>query len=340
MISKTLVITHGDVDGATAAALELERLGIAPENIRVIFTQPFLINKVVIPDDIEEIYVLDIAPNNRDIQMTIDFYRLIEDRLVNWYDHHEGWHSPELHILTISQGGKVIAQTARACAAMLGHSTDLRVINAIVADTREGELQLDGALIDEAIKSDMRNDEIRLAAVKLLIGDESQRLVLETAAKAYGLIQGETSYLAVCYTVDGQDNYRDHCGKVVIPKGTIAFVDVPAEYVKTYGQEKPPGRDYDLTQLLLKGQELANFAVARTISPDGREVVTIATKSGVNLVELFELPSGAPFRVSLPAEKLEEVVEKLHNLNLDERPCQCGSGEPWTICHANSPYCG
>lgn len=24
----------------------------------------------------------------------------------------------------------------------------------------------------------------------------------------------------------------------------------------------------------------------------------------------------------------------------NERPCQCGSGQPWVVCSANSQYCG
>lgn len=314
MNNNILIVAHGDLDGIVSAALLAEQLGIdETDDLNVVFTQPFLLDKVVVPDEIDEVYVVDIARNRDEIEMTQRFYDRLGDRLVRWYDHHLGWENSNL---TTQHGGKVIAQTARACAVMLGHSTDIRVINAIVADTRKGELQLDGALIDEAIKSDMRNDEIRFAAVKLLMGDESQRQGLEIAAKAYIEIQARTVWITKNYMVDDNGcpivSYTPGmtAGKAagVDYKGNIAFIDVP----ELFAICKENG-DYDLTQLLLAGQELATFAVAKTISPDDREMVTIATKSKTNLVELFGLPSGASFRVSLPASQLEEVMEKLRN---------------------------
>ena len=308
---KILIIAHGDLDGITSVALLAEKLGIAPEYVQVIFTQPFLVDKVKIPDEVEQVYVVDIAINNKDPEMTMNFIAKLGSKLVYWFDHHKGWlKSMTYHF--------VIDDTVPACAVMFGiPPTDIRVYNACVADTRDGTLQLEGALIDEAIKSDMRNDEIRLAATKLLMGDESQRSGLETAAKAYAAIQAETEQLADFYEVDGDiaiqytRNQEDllETEKVtgVDYLGQVAVVDVL--------DHQTPDHDYDLTQLLLKGQELADFAVAKTISPDDREMVTVATKSGVNLVELFELPSGAPSRVSLPVNRLEEVVEKLRNLS-------------------------
>ena len=63
---------------------------------------------------------------------------------------------------------------------------------------------------------------------------------------------------------------------------------------------------------MLAGQKLATFAVVKTINPEtGEKMVTIATKSDTNLVELFGLGSGAKFRVSLPVDRLNEVLEKI-----------------------------
>ncbi len=69
---------------------------------------------------------------------------------------------------------------------------------------------------------------------------------------------------------------------------------------------------HDLTQLLLGGQKLAQFAVVLTVHPQQGEGLTIATsRKDINLVELFTLGSGAPFRVSLPAKRREEALDKL-----------------------------
>jgi len=51
------------------------------------------------------------------------------------------------------------------------------------------------------------------------------------------------------------------------------------------------------------------------VNPAGQEGLTIATsRKDVNLVELFRLGSGAPFRVSLPGSRLDEVLERLKTL--------------------------
>ena len=183
---------------------------------------------------------------------------------------------------------------------MLGDENDVRVLDAVAADTRTGELSTTATLIDHAIKADMDNDEVRLAAVRLLMGDESKRPALEAAAKTYALVIKETEWLAGYYNVDVEKD--------------VDFIDVTDTYYKTYGTDGSL-HEYDLTKLLLAGQEHAAFAVVKTKNPkNGVEMVTIATKSGVNLVKLFGLPSGAPFRVSLPADRLEEVMEKLNGV--------------------------
>ena len=298
------IVSHGDLDGIISAALRCEKLSPAAK-VQFVFTQPFLVNTVVIAPETEKVFVCDIAINNRDPQMTADFYKRIEDRLVEWDDHHQGWEhdNPRLK----SNGGKVFSSGSRACAEMLGGQDDIRVQDAIVADTREGVLSEQGQLIESAINADPTNDDVRLAATLLLCGNELMREVVETAAEVYAAVMEETERLAQEFHIDGRampvrssKMYRDESSH-----GVVAVCD--ASEAKSV---------FSLTNLLLKGQEYARFAVVQHVSVhNGDKLVTIATKSGVNLVKLFELPSGAPFRVSLPAEKLEEVVEKLHNLS-------------------------
>lgn len=45
------------------------------------------------------------------------------------------------------------------------------------------------------------------------------------------------------------------------------------------------------------------------------------------------------------AEMLAYLEDRYPHINFREaarnlRPCNCGSGEPWTTCGAQSPYCG
>ena len=73
---------------------------------------------------------------------------------------------------------------------------------------------------------------------------------------------------------------------------------------------------YDRTQLLLAGQEVASFAVVVSRNHRaGEDYLTIATRrKDVSLVDVFDLPSGASFRVSIPASQLDEALGKLNSL--------------------------
>ena len=280
MNNKILIVAHGDLDGITSAALLSEQLKIESEDLNVVFTQPFLVDKIIIPEEVDQVYVVDIAVNNRDREMTFNFIRSLRGKLIQWYDHHKGWNLMTDLRMKISND--------RSCAEYIGGwelCCDIRVMDAITADTRKGELSLTGQLIERAVKSDMGNDNIRMWAVKLLMGDEDYRQPLKAAERAYQLVENETDRLSHGYIVDEQVAYVDAIGS---------------------------NHAYDLTQLLLAGQELATFAVVKTVNPvTSEEMVTVATKSGINLVELFGLVSGSPFRVSLPVARLEEVLRKL-----------------------------
>ncbi len=284
---RTVVVAHGDFDGIVSAVRLLEQLCIPAEDAKVIFTQPFLIDRVEIPDNIEHIYVVDLAVNNRDPEMTETFIESLGTRLEGWYDHHQGWWSEHVHL----DGRFHIAEDAEACACLFGHGNDPLVQDAIATDTRHGELSEQAQVIEHACRADMHNDGIRVAAVKWLLGDWSQREILENAAEKYAEIQKETERLAATYEAD--DN--------------VATVDA----------RSTPAENFDLTQLLLTGQKIAAVAamVIHTDPRSGEKMVTVATQRKVNLVEIFGLLSGAPFRVTLPVERLEEAKKILRNLH-------------------------
>lgn len=289
MSSKTLIIAHGDLDGITSAVLLAEQIGIETEDLNIVFTQPFLVDQIVIPDEINQVYVVDIAINNRDPKMTADFVRYLGGKLVRWYDHHQGWDD-------YFADSRFTTTPTQACAERIGNSHDIRVQDAVASDTREGAFSPTGLLIEHATKAYMGNDDIRLAAVKLLMGNESQRPALETAAKKYAAIQNETEWLA---------GY----GRKV--SENVWMLNVPNTYHQIYGYDGS-FKEHDQTQLLLAGQKLAKFAVVVTKAPKSdEEMVTIATKSDTNLIELFGLESGAKFRVTLPISRLGEIMEQL-----------------------------
>lgn len=303
----TLIITHGDFDGVASAALLAKKLGISPKDVQVIFTQPFLVDKVEIPEHITKVYVTDLAINNRDPAMTTAFIHKLGDRLVAWHDHHLGWDRLHVH-KWVQTHNMVCDPTAPSCAAMMGNLCNPLVVDAIVADTREGIMSTDGQMCEDAVKADLRNDAVRLAVVKFMMGDDTQRPILETAADKYEETRETTREMAGTYSVDGRTDawiVRVHRAPEKVPRGTIAICDA-----------RKCASEYDLTQLLLEGQKLAKFAVVQhTSSHNGEDMVTIATKSksDTNLVELFGLESGAPFRITIDNTHFKEAVEKLKN---------------------------
>lgn len=284
MVKRNLLVAHGDLDGIISAVCAIQQYELALGETEVVFVQPFTVDKVEIPDETEFVFVVDVAVNNRNPEMTKEFINRIGDRLTTWVDHHIGWSTE----ITGDNLAFVINTRVKSCAGIIGTDTQL-VADADAADTRQGELSPRGQLIEQAIKANMADDNIRLLAVKWLLGDEQARKGLETAAKKYAEIQAKTKRLAATYQVI--DN--------------VALVDA-----------RQSNHQYDLTQLLLAGQKLAQFALALTVHPQQGEGLTIATsRKDVNLVEIFGLGSGSPFRVSLPAKRLEEALAKLAQLD-------------------------
>ena len=306
-----VVIAHGDVDGIVSAAEIIKAYGLKRETTKLVFTQPFLVDQI--PQEFiqqaQRIFVVDIAVNNRDPEMTMKFIEKIWDKLTVWYDHHQGW--SRIQGKLGPKFGKFIIETTNSCAELVAENEGLRsdfvrelVRDAIAADTRRGQLSEIGELIDQAIKSDLGDDTIREAAVRWLAEGAPQ----DPENKEYRkLLEAQQKYREIKETTEQLINQYE------IRHG-IAVVDVTQE-----------NRDYDRTQLLIAGQKMAPTGISVVIgkNPEGEEIVTIATnRKDINLVALFGLPSGAPFRISLPTAEwpLKRVLEKLKNLADPAKP--------------------
>jgi len=83
---KNLVICHGDCDGIISAAVITKII----HDAEIIITQPFLLDKVVIDDEVKAIYLVDIAVNNKDTMVTTNFATKYASKIVFWVDHHPG----------------------------------------------------------------------------------------------------------------------------------------------------------------------------------------------------------------------------------------------------------
>lgn len=271
-----MIITHGDLDGVISATLLMGKLLAQWDDTLVVFTQPNTVDKIEIPDCISQVFVADIAMNNRNVEMTTQFIAKMGNRLALWYDHHKGWTEE------IKKDNRFVIGTTSSCAELIRGNAAL-IADAIAADTRTGVLSKKGQLVEQAIKANSQDDAIRQIAVKYLLGYPEMKKSLKIAAKKYAAILHKTKKV----------KFQIH--------GNLALADIR----KAVSQ-------IDITQLLLRGQQKADYAAVVTTRPQGGEGIIVATsRKDVDLINMFGLPSGATFRVTLPAERLEEIVKKL-----------------------------
>lgn len=284
---KVVIVAHVDVDGVISAALLMQSFQLPFKETKIVFAHPYTVDKIVIPKSAKRVFVVDIAVSTRNPEMTKAFINRLGKRLVRWYDHHIGWTTE----ITGDNPAFIIGKTG-SCAELIGGDSSL-VADAIAIDTRRGEPSNRVEMLEKALKAHLDDNNIRLLAVKwLLSGDEVMERALNKAAKKYAGIQAETDQLAETYKISGN----------------VAQVDA-----------RNSKRSYDLTQLLLVGQRRAQFAVALTKTSRGEEKIAISTFcKDVNLVKLFELPSGASFRIHLPASQfsVSEILKKLQSVVL------------------------
>jgi hypothetical protein len=278
MKNKNLLVSHGDVDGVISAALLVERHQLNLQETDVVFTQPFLVEKVK-TDGYEQIYICDLAVNNREPQMTQNFIKSMGDRLYVWYDHHQGWINSGL-----TDERFIIDESAPSCATIIGGNQKwIEAANAI--DSRKGHSDL-GQLLDQAMRVNLSDEEVRRYALEYLLGQNDGSL-LQKKQKEYKAIQEKTRQL-----VDS--------GEV---RGQVLVVD-------TRGHE-----GFDRTQLCLLGYERAPYVCLLGTTPPPEKVTTlVATNTKTNLVEVFGLQSGAPFRIGMEGDHVERVINTLNSL--------------------------
>jgi hypothetical protein len=195
----TLIIAHGDLDGVISAALLAAKFGLESGTFELVFAQPFLLDKVQIPATVDNIYVVDIALNNRAPEMTLGFIKKHSAHLVKWYDHHQGWPAE----LAEQSGKFVINSKARSCAEVVGGDAAF-IGDAVAADTRSGKLSARGELLERALKADMKDDAIKRAAVAMLMGDESGKEEIFCAAEKYSALETAADKIAAGYRIIGK----------------------------------------------------------------------------------------------------------------------------------------
>lgn len=288
MAIKNLIIAHRDIDGIASAAGIVRNYQLSLEETDVIFAQPGTLSKISIRESVERIFVADIGIDNQNPSATKAFIERIKDRMVVWYDHHYGW-GKEL----VRNPSFRISPGISSCAMLIGGPLGA-VIDSVAADTRKFPLSEKGTDIERALKSCNGDPWIPLMGVRAFLGEEAAYKEIKEAAKKYAPVEEETKRLATGYRIINRNT---------------AFLDV-----------SDSKRPFDMTQLLLAGQRIAMFAVIKRRREQGEKSLVISTFSSVDLLDLFDIPSGAKFRVSVPASRKREIFEKLTAISARAEP--------------------
>ena len=157
--------------------------------------------------------------------------------------------------------------------------------DARAVDTRVGTPGPAAQRIDRALRARFRDDQLKRAVVQFLVAGMKPGAhddVIADAAAEFERRDARTSELARRFTI----------------RGRVAVVD-------TAGSEG----QFDKTDLLLAGQARAPVAIVRD---SGMLTIAAAFDSGWDFVQMFELGGGMPTRVTIPEQKLDEVIAKIN----------------------------
>jgi hypothetical protein len=157
--------------------------------------------------------------------------------------------------------------------------------DARAVDTRVGEAGPIANRIDRALRAKFRDDQLKRAVVHFLVGGLKPGPhddVIAEAAAEFERRDVCTQELARRFTI----------------RGRVAVVDTQG----AQGQ-------FDKTDLLLAGQARAPVSMVRD---SGMLTIAAAFDSGWDFVAMFQLGGGMPTRVTIPEQKLDDVIAKIN----------------------------
>jgi len=248
--------------------------------------------------------------------ITKPFLDGLGDRLAAWVDHHdhekhaEFARDPRFVLATKAQHGacpemvtrELVRQTGpidsicchvdldglyAAAKWILGGQEPYRGADddARAVDTRIGEPGPAAQRIDRALRAKFRDDALKRAVVHYLVDGMKKGVhddVIAEAAAEFERRDARTQELAKRFTI----------------RGRVAVVD-------THGAQG----EFDKTDLLLAGQAKAPVSIVRD---SGMLTIAAGFDSGWDFVALFELGGGMPTRVTIPEQKLDDVIAKIN----------------------------
>jgi len=157
--------------------------------------------------------------------------------------------------------------------------------DARAVDTRVGAPGPIAVRIDRALRARSRDDQLKRSVVQFLVGGLQPGVhdqVIAEAAAEFERRDQATRELAQRFTI----------------RGRVAVVD-------TAGSQGA----FDKTDLLLAGQARAPVSIVRD---SGMLTIAAAFDSGWDFVELFGIGGGMPTRVTIPEQRLDDVISRIN----------------------------
>lgn len=158
--------------------------------------------------------------------------------------------------------------------------------DARAVDTRVGTPGPIAARIDRALRARSRDDQLKRGVVQFLVGGLQPGVhdqVIAEAAAEFERRDQATRELSQRFTI----------------RGRVAVVDTAGS----------PGA-FDKTDLLLAGQARAPVSIVRD---SGMLTIAAAFDSGWDFVELFGIGGGMPTRVTIPEQRLDDVIARIND---------------------------
>jgi hypothetical protein len=158
--------------------------------------------------------------------------------------------------------------------------------DARAVDTRVGVPGPVAVRIDRALRARSRDDQLKRSVVQFLVGGLQPGVhdqVISEAAAEFERRDQATRELAQRFTI----------------RGRVAVVD-------TAGSQGA----FDKTDLLLAGQARAPVSIVRD---SGMLTIAAAFDSGWDFVELFGIGGGMPTRVTIPEQRLDDVIARIND---------------------------
>jgi hypothetical protein len=152
-------------------------------------------------------------------------------------------------------------------------------------DTRVGTPGPIATRIDRALRAKFRDDQLKRSIVAWLVTGMKPGVQADMIAEAAAEFERRdvvTQALARRFTI----------------RGRVAVVDTANA-----------GGPFDKTDLLLAGQAKAPVSIVRD---SGMLTIAAGFDSGWDFVELFEIGGGMPTRVTIPEQKLDDVIAKIN----------------------------